>query len=332
MDEQGTQAGRQGHGMPDGAGLAASAAPTSGAGLASGAGPRPVKDAATVLLVRAAQDGGPGGSEAAGAAAADGRGVEVFMQVRASTMAFASGAAVFPGGSVDPSDYEGSEAWGTDSDANAAVLRHDPQDADAAKRAGAVVSAALRESYEECGVLLATPPLAAAATATPTTARPWVEAQDREDLSAHRSSLSAVLARRGLVPDLGALREVDRWVTPEGEPRRYDTHFFVAALPQGQEADGETTESAQSFWIAPAEALRRFAAGDLFLMPPTWAQLERLSQAGGVEQALRLSATGITQPILDRSDGRVVARFWGSEAYGRAARQAEAALAERGGA
>lgn len=244
------------------------------------------------------------------------------MQVRASTMAFASGAAVFPGGSVDPSDYEGSRLWG--SDGSELLLRHDPQDPEAAKRAGAVVSAVLRESYEECGVLLAFP----APGTHPDTAG-WVQPQDREDLCSHRASLSAVLQRRELLPDLGGLREVDRWVTPEGEPRRYDTHFFVAALPDGQEADGETTESTHSFWISPAEALERFAAGDLFLMPPTWAQLERLSQANDVEQALRLSATGITQPILERVDGRVVASFWGAEAYGQASRQAQAAVAAR---
>lgn len=326
MDQQGTQAAHGTAAMPDGGGQASSAAAPSGVGTSQAPavapspnlGPRPVKDAATVLLVRqAARSADVGGGSDGDSGDNGAAGVEVFMQVRASTMAFASGAAVFPGGSVDPSDYEDSRLWGQDG--GELVLRHDPLVADQATRAGAVVSAALRESYEECGVLLAVPAPGGG----------WVEPQDREDLSAHRSSLSAVLSRRGLVPNLAGLREVDRWVTPEGEPRRYDTHFFVAALPHGQEADGETTESARSFWITPAAALARFAAGDLFLMPPTWAQLERLSQASSVEQALRLSASGITQPILERVNGRVVASFWGAEAYGKAAGQAQAAVAAR---
>ncbi len=249
-----------------------------------------VKDAATVLLLRPAPTG---------------QGVEVFMQVRASSMAFAAGAAVFPGGSVDTSDREGTEAWGDIAGADRLGL--DPSDAAQRALSGAVVSAALRETFEECGVLLAE-------------GGGTVTQGDRDDLAAHRIGLSALLRERNLSPSLAAVACVDRWITPEGEPRRYDTRFFAAILPEGQEADDATTESARSFWVRPAEALEQFAEGTLALMPPTWAQLERLARAGTLAEALTPAETEVTVPVLEHTEGTVVARFWGSEEYRKAGR------------
>lgn len=251
--------------------------------------PAVVKDAATVLLLRPARDA---------------QGVEVFMQVRASSMAFAAGAAVFPGGSVDASDREGTEAWGAIAGADRLGL--DPTNAAERSLAGAVVSAALRETFEECGVLLAEGGDGAVAPG------------DRDDLAAHRVGLAALLGERNLAPSLGALTCVDRWITPEGEPRRYDTRFFAAVLPEGQEADDATTETARSFWVRPAEALEQFAQGTLALMPPTWAQLDRLSQASTLAEALAPAVAEVTVPVLEHTDGTVVAHFWGTEEYRKA--------------
>jgi len=254
---------------------------------------RPLKDAATVLLLRPAEGGG----------------VEVFMQVRAATMAFAAGAAVFPGGSVDPSDLAGTEAW--DLAVGADFLR-----TTTGAHPGALVAAAIRETYEECGVLLAGPPTGAA-----TEGAAGMHPGDRESLANHSQGIARLLGGRGLRPSLSGLACVDRWITPLGEPRRYDTRFFAAELPPGQEADGLTTESVRSFWVRPGEALARFSAGELALMPPTWAQLERLGRAADVGRAMLPATTGTTMPTLVREAaeagrrGRVVARFWGTEEY-----------------
>ena len=264
--------------------------------------PRPVRSAATVLLLRQGASG-----------------VEVFLQVRASSMAFAAGAAVFPGGSVDATDAQGTASWGLPDDASSPLGATGPE-------AGALYSAAIRETFEECGVLLALPAERALAQESgrgPDGARGLVElAADRAALSAHEASLAQVLSRRGLTPALSSLSCVDRWITPEGEPRRYDTRFFAAALPEGQEADGLTSESSHSFWSSPEQALNRFADGDLFLMPPTWAQLERLSRAGSVAEGLLPATNGVTVPTLEVSNGHPLAHFWGTEAYRAAAPRA----------
>lgn len=251
--------------------------------------PTPVKDASTVLLLRPA----PAGA-----------GVEVFMQVRVRSMAFAAGAAVFPGGSVDALDAAGTASWGDV--AGAAHLGLDLAHPEQSALAGAVVSAALRETFEECGVLLAHGGGGS------------VSQGDRDDLTNHRVGLAALLAERNLMPSLDAITCVDRWITPEGEPRRYDTRFFAAVLPEGAEADDRTTESSRSFWVSPAEALEQFGRGELALMPPTWAQLKRLAEAATVEEALRPAVEDVTVPVLEHVEGTVVAHFWGAEEYRKA--------------
>ncbi|MDR2256509.1 MAG: NUDIX hydrolase [Arthrobacter sp.] len=261
--------------------------------------PPVVKDAATVLLLRRASGGAPG--------------VEVFMQVRASSMAFAAGAAVFPGGSVDPSDRHGTAEWGLPALGGYEAFIN--AGAEELALAGGLVAAAIRESYEECGVLLAEGPPARLAQRSG-----WVTDEDRAALSEHSTSIAEVLQRRGLLPDLASLTLVDRWITPEGEPRRYDTRFFAAALPAGQEADDETTETSRSFWVRPAEALEQFSRGELALMPPTWAQLDRLTRAATLKEALAPATTDVTVPVLEHTEGTVVAHFWGTEAYRKAGR------------
>jgi len=260
------------------------------------------KDAATVLLLRQGAQG-----------------PEVFMQVRSPRMAFAAGAAVFPGGSVDPSDLLGTEDWGTP------------------EVPGALLAAAIRETFEECGVLLAAPasslPDAAgpgAAVASPGAGAEreagsgvvavgadaaWPGAAERAALTRHERGIAEVLATAGLLPELSALALVDRWITPEGEPRRYDTRFLASVLPEGAEADGLTTESVSSFWVRPQDALARYGNGELSLMPPTWAQLERLSRAGDVQEGLQPATTGVTCPTLRQENGRMIAQFWGTPEY-----------------
>jgi 8-oxo-dGTP pyrophosphatase MutT (NUDIX family) len=165
-------------------------------------------------------------------------------------MAFAGGMTVFPGGSVDPSDHVDVPRWiGPTPAAWGERLGHPPA------LAAALVKAAVRETYEECGVLLAGDGPATLA------------AHVRADLLARRATLPDVLGDRPLRADL--LRAWSRWITPPSSPRRYDTAFLVARLPAAQEADAHTTEAVEARWWHPAEALERWHAGDLKLMLPT---------------------------------------------------------------
>lgn len=228
----------------------------------------PVKDASTVMLVR---DGA--------------RGPEVFLQRRVVEMAFAAGMTVFPGGGVDRSDaavtldWAGPEpAWwaerfGTD-----------------AARAQTLVCAAVRETFEECGVLLAGP------TADTVVSDTSIYAEARGQLERRELSFAEFLTRENLVLRADLLRPWDNWITPEVEPRRYDTRFFVAVLPAGQLADGATSEADVVTWSTPAEAIARWQQGLDVLLPPTWTQLDALREFGSTAEIL--AATRTIDPIM----------------------------------
>lgn len=210
-------------------------------GAATPAEPR---DAATVVLLR------PGNS-----------GPEVYLLRRQTSMAFAGGMCVFPGGGVDPRDFDHAVAW------------DGPTAAQWAQRLGteepmarALVCAAVRETFEESGVLLAA--TAEGTVVADTTGEDW-EA-DRVALETRELSLTEFLDRRGLVLRTDLLGAWAGWLTPVFEPRRYRTWFFVAALPEGQVTRDVSTESAAVTWVPVAEAVARAEAGEIMMMPPTW--------------------------------------------------------------
>jgi 8-oxo-dGTP pyrophosphatase MutT (NUDIX family) len=239
------------------------------------------RDAASVLLLRPA----PGG-------------IEVFLLRRARSMAFAPGASAFPGGSVDPRDSEeevawagpGPAAWGRQLAAPPALAR-------------ALVCAAVRETFEETGVLLAGP---TDATLVADTSEAGWEA-DRRAVADHSLSLAALLHRRGLVLRSDLLRPWARWITPEAEPRRFDTRFFVAALPPGQLTRHVGGEADQSAWWQPEAALQAARERRLALFPPTAVCLADLAACGEVAAALQ--ATPDLSPVAPQvvaADGE----FW----------------------
>ncbi len=229
------------------------------------------RDAASVLLLRAAE--GPPGAE-------------VYMLRRARSMAFAPGASAFPGGSVDPRDAEDEVAWaGPDAASWGGLLDAPPS------LARALVCAAVRETFEESGVLLAGP--AAGTLVEDTSGADW-EA-DRTALLDRSLSLAQLLARRGLVLRSDLLRPWARWVTPVTEARRYDTRFFAAALPPGQRTRDVGGEAEQVAWTRPAEAIRAARARELFLLPPTAACLAGL--AGYPDVAAALAAEHSMRPV-----------------------------------
>jgi 8-oxo-dGTP pyrophosphatase MutT (NUDIX family) len=257
--------------------------------------PATPRDAATVMVLRPAGvgDGAGDGSRA---------GVEVLMLRRVAAMKVAPGAYVFPGGSVDPADSDPEIGW------------HGPDPAEFGTRLGAsgemaraLVCAAVRETFEESGVLLAGPP-GGGSLAAPS--GPSWEA-DREALADGAVTLAGLLSRRGLVLRADLLVPWARWITPEGEPRRFDARFFAAALPAGQVATGHAAESDHVAWLRPADAIASARAGEMSLFPPTAATLndfalaDAASGAGDRVAAIlgRPPSIAPVMPRLVREDG-----------------------------
>ncbi|MFE5025571.1 NUDIX hydrolase [Streptomyces sp. NPDC056656] len=230
-------------------------------------------------------------------------GPEVHMLRRRASMAFAGGAYAYPGGGVDPRDDESVVRWGGPSRAAwAARLGVDE------KSAQAIVCAAVRETYEEAGVLLAGPD--AASVVGDTTGEAW-EA-DREALVQRELSFGEFLGRRGLVLRSDLLGAWARWITPEFEPRRYDTWFFVAALPEGQRTRNASTEADRTVWIRPEQAAEGYDKGELMMMPPTIATLRALAGFDSAQGALVGAAAQDLSPVLARArlEGGEIVLSW----------------------
>jgi 8-oxo-dGTP pyrophosphatase MutT (NUDIX family) len=218
--------------------------------------PPPTRDAATVALLR---DGAAG--------------PEVYLLRRVRGMAFAGGMHVFPGGSVDPADAHASIAWSGPPPAQfAAAFGCDEP------LARALVCAAVRETFEESGVLLVGP--------SPDELLADVSTDDweaeRVALEGREQSLSELLARRALVLRADLLRPLAHWVTPEVESKRFDTRFFVARVPEGQVCREAGSEADQRLWVRPQSALD----GQLGMLPPTAAVLADLAGHADVDAAL----------------------------------------------
>ncbi len=242
------------------------------------------RDAASVLLLRPAAADGPGQP-----------GLEVYMLRRARSMAFAPGVSAFPGGSVDPRDAEEGMAWaGPDAHEWGRAL-----DAPAAL-ARALVCAAVRETFEESGVLLAGP---TPATVVADTSGPEWEA-DRQALLDHSLSLAGFLGRRGLVLRSDLLRPWARWITPVVESRRYDTRFFIAAIPPGQRTRDVGGEAEEVAWWQPDAAIRAARRRELRLMPPTAVCLAEVGACGQVDAALQASRhlRPVTPVVVEAGD------------------------------
>lgn len=214
-------------------------------------------------------------------------GIEVFALRRAGSMAFSAHATAFPGGRVDPADDLPGQLWkgvdlddwarrlGTDAAPEGATSQMSglsPRDA-----AGRLLAAALRETYEETGVLLALD-AESGSPVDPARVRSLPE-DTRERLESHELAFGDLLAEHGLVPDVTALVPWSRWITPVGGPRRYDTVFFVVRLPEGQEPERMSSEAASHGWASPEALLTEFRGGTVNLMTPSWWQLRQLSAA-----------------------------------------------------
>ncbi|HEV2889073.1 MAG TPA: NUDIX hydrolase [Frankiaceae bacterium] len=212
-------------------------------------------------------------------------GIEAYLLRRLGSMAFAGGMYVFPGGSVDPRDGDADIAWqGPPPSEWAAPLSADD------RLARGLVAAAVRETFEEAGVLLASP------------VHDDRELWQREQaaLLDRSASMAEVLARNGLVLRADLLRPWAHWVTPEIEPKRFDTRFFVAALPEGQEPVHYRGESDRSEWVRPADAVERHASGELGMLPPTVFTLAELAAYDTVDAVIEAGRRRDVKRVLPR--------------------------------
>lgn len=219
-----------------------------------------VRDAATVMLVR---DG------------ASGDGMEVFMLRRNLNSDFVGGAYVFPGGAVDEADRH------ADLEAVCRGLSDDGASARLGVDGGGLAFwvAAIRECFEEAGVLLAAPVGQASgflSFADPDTAERFRVHRKAVDSGDRRLVEVCEMERLHLVVD--QVHYFSHWITPEGPPRRYDTRFFVAAAPPGQEPLHDDRETIASLWVRPADALERHRQGELDLIFPTIRNLQAISR------------------------------------------------------
>ncbi|MEW6473943.1 MAG: NUDIX hydrolase [Actinomycetota bacterium] len=225
-----------------------------------------VQPAATVMLVRDA-GAGRGGS------------LEVLMLRRHPEAVFAADAWVFPGGRVDEADF-------------VTPIGAGPSDAEASAALGlpsgglAYWVAAARECFEEAGILLARH---ADTGEWLDTTNEWSAARlarHRREVHSGATTLAAVLEPEGLELDLSGVHYVSHWITPphRGNARRFDTRFFVAEVPPSQIVSHDATETVESIWTAPADALARGADGEILLLIPTIANLEALARCSSVAE------------------------------------------------
>ena len=238
--------------------------------------PAPAHPAATIVLLRNGE-----------------RGPEVLLLRRARSAGFVPGAYVFPGGRVDRSDAD-----------DALIARLDGLDADAAARrlrlpdadppALAYYLAALREAFEETGILVARGADGrAAATAQED---PEVDAL-RDALMEEELMFPAVLERLGCRLDGAAVEYLAHWITPVVEPRRYDTRFFAAKVRPGAQAVVDPREMTDAIWITPGDAVHRCRAGTLQMIFPTIRTLEDLSAFASAD-AIMTNLRGREIPIV----------------------------------
>ncbi len=237
--------------------------------------------AATILLVRDAPEG-----------------VEVFMQQRATAADF-GGMYVFPGGKVDPADSHG----------EIAALCPGLSDSEASARLGiaegglAYWVAALRECFEECGVLLAhdandlpVDPHAATARGRFHTYQQGLRDGSLSMVDICRSEQMHLSVRR--------MRYFSHWITPEGPPRRYNTRFFITEVPADQQADHDEWESVNSVWTRAQTALDRWRAGELQMIHPTVLTLQSILNVASVAELLQRVRQGAHLPEWTPELGR----------------------------
>lgn len=218
--------------------------------------------------------------------------LEVFMLVRHEQIEFASGALVFPGGKVDPQD-------------NDELLIPCLDNAAKEPNKRALQVAGIRETFEECGLLLAREK---GSNSLISAERLQSLAHYRQALHSGDISLVDFLHRENLQLACDELVHFGNWVTPPFKRRRFDTHFFVAPIPADHFAEHDGTESVDSVWITPADALAQAESDERLVLFPTLANLERLGRHATAGEAVVAARNAKVVPVIpwieERPDGR----------------------------
>ena len=199
--------------------------------------------------------------------------LQVLVLKRSDATVFVGGHTVFPGGAVDPDDRD--PTWSSLSTGATS------EEVDAALRVSggrAFLIAAVRETIEEVGLVVGV---------------------HNQDLAGHRHALdrgevrlSELVATYGRLLDLSGLHAISRWVTPIPSPRRYDTYFFVSRAPMGSEPLADGSEVVEARWMTPTGALEGWREGELTMISPTLATLQRLVHYRSADQVLEAAARG----------------------------------------
>ena len=236
-------------------------------------------------------------------------GIEVFMQVRNRDIAFAGGALVFPGGSMDGDDRKIAAARHRTCDAAAAALD---------ETALAFRVTAIRETFEECGILLAARRGASGLVTGMETAD--ISARHGPALGDGSLAFSEFLAREDLVLETSSLVHFAHWITPLDRPKRFDTHFFAAVAPADQLAAHDGGEAVDSVWIAPARAVAETDAGRYKLVFATRMNLRKLAEHADAEAALAAArgwqVVSITPQMFKAETGQRMIRIPAEAGYG----------------
>lgn len=218
------------------------------------ADPNPSRPSATIMLVRDGKEG-----------------VEVFMVVRDRPMDGAMGAVVFPGGKIDTEDRH-PEHWG-----HLSPPQSHPD--------LPYWLAAMRETFEEAGVVIARPKGTTTGDIAPARAAEMV-IKHRDALLDRKITFAEIIRSEGLDPALDHMVHFAHWQTPLGLPKRFDTHFFLVSAPEGQEPIHDGREMVDCFWTPPGRIVEEAVTGKRTLVPATRLNLELLAESRTVAEAM----------------------------------------------
>jgi len=251
-------------------------------------------DAATVMLLRPSSD-------------ATVKDIEVLLVLRNRKSSFVPGYYVFPGGVVDPEDYEPDVERFIRGIDRGQAARMFPDMTNPGKSLGAWV-AGIRETFEEAGILIAR-----RSDGTPVTMAAHEErvrfGAYRKALLAGQMTFSQILEAENLTLAADSLHYYSRWVTPELMPQRYDVRFFVARVPAGQSAASDGVELTAHSWLRPAAALKDYEEGRIGMVLPQIATLEELSGFRTVEETISFARNRLAPSTLTKIvwvDGKAV--------------------------
>lgn len=257
-----------------------------------------IRDASTVIMVREVDAG-----------------VEICMLMRNLKSDFVGGAYVFPGGAIDGNDYSPEfqdlcPFFDDDKASQALGLK---------KGGLGFFIAAIRESFEEAGILLASLPGDEEMVSMKDPARAELFLHYREELNAHRLGLIDIVKSEKLSLRPERLKFHSRWITPVGPPRRYDTRFFLVDAPKDQTALHDRSETVDSLWIRPQDALDAHERGEFQLIFPTIKTLESIAIHKSVleifESAPLHDPVEYVQPRIVERDGQIVLLLPGDDGY-----------------